>query len=197
MKNFVQRGDTLTLFAPYDVASGAGFQVGSLFAVASGAAASTKAVEGVRVGVFDLAKVSAQAWSAGDRVYWDNAAKLCTTVATGNLLIGSAVLAAVNPSSTGRVLLDGSADRRQVLQATATLNFPSIAAAASADLTIAVAGALVGEPVALALPAAPQAGLVFISFVSAADTVTIRAMNITAGAVDAPAVDFTVAVIKS
>jgi predicted RecA/RadA family phage recombinase len=196
MKNFVQRGDTVTLTAPYDVASGAGLQVGSLFGVASFAAASTKSVEAVRIGVFDLAKVSAQAWAMGDRIYWDNTAKLCTTVATGNLLVGSALLVASNPSATGRVLLDGSADRRQVLQATGNLNFPNIGAAASSDLTIAVAGAVVGDPVALALPAAPQAGLVFMAFVSAADTVTVRAMNITGAGVDAAAADYTVAVVK-
>lgn len=69
--------------------------------------------------------------------------------------------------------------------ATAALDFPSIAAAASADLTIALPGAVVGNAVYLGLPAAPTAGLVFQSFVSAPDVVTVRATNITAGAVDA------------
>lgn len=69
--------------------------------------------------------------------------------------------------------------------ATASLDFPSIAAAASADLTIALPGAAVNDSVSLGLPAAPTAGLVFQAFVSAADTVTVRATNITAAAVDA------------
>lgn len=83
-----------------------------------------------------------------------------------------------------------------VLLGSATLDFPSIAAAASADLTITVTGAAVGDMVALARPAAPAAGLVFQAFVSAANTVTVRATNITAAAVDAASATYTVAVIK-
>lgn len=83
------------------------------------------------------------------------------------------------------------------LRNTAALDFASIAAAASADLTITVTGAAVGDSVALALPAAPTAGLVFFAFVSAADTVTVRAMNITAGAVDAASATYGVIVFKT
>lgn len=78
--------------------------------------------------------------------------------------------------------------------ATATLDFASIATTASADLTITLPGAAVGDTVALGLPAAPQAGLVFIAFVSAANTVTVRAMNITAGALDAASASYTVSI---
>lgn len=83
------------------------------------------------------------------------------------------------------------------LTATASLDFPSIAAVSQADLTIAVAGAAVGDGVFLGLPVAPLAGLVFNAFVSAANTVTVRASNITAGAVDESAMTFRVIVIKS
>jgi hypothetical protein len=83
-----------------------------------------------------------------------------------------------------------------VLFNSAALDFPSIAAVSSADLTIAVSGAAVGDCVDLALPAAPTAGLIFQAFVSAADTVTVRAMNITAGAVDAASATYGVTVAK-
>lgn len=83
------------------------------------------------------------------------------------------------------------------LKAIATLDFPSIAAAASADLTIAVAGAAVNDPVSLGLPAAPTAGLIFQAFVSAAGTVTVRATNITAAPVDAASAAVRVTVIKA
>lgn len=73
------------------------------------------------------------------------------------------------------------------LTATANLDFPAIAAAASSDLTIPVPGAAVGDGVSLGLPAAPTAGLIFQGFVSAADVVTVRATNITAAAIDAAA----------
>ncbi|HYE32131.1 MAG TPA: hypothetical protein VEH27_11930 [Methylomirabilota bacterium] len=78
-----------------------------------------------------------------------------------------------------------------------TLNFGSIAAAASADLTIAVAGAVVGDSVALGLPAAPTAGIVFMAFVSATDTVTVRATNITGSGVDPASADYRVTVIQA
>lgn len=84
-----------------------------------------------------------------------------------------------------------------VLTATATLDFPSIAAAAKADLTITVTGAAVGDAVFLGLPAAPAAGLVFNAFVSAANTVTVRASNTSSGAVDAASATYRAVVFKS
>lgn len=78
--------------------------------------------------------------------------------------------------------------------ATAALDFASINAAASADLTITVPGAAVNDAVVLGLPAAPAAGLMFMAFVSAANTVTVRATNITAGAIDAAPATFRVSV---
>lgn len=108
MKNFVQKGDTVTLTAPYDVASGAGLKVGAIFGVASTAALATASVEAATVGVYDLAKVSAQAWTAGAAIYWDDTAKLSTATVGSNIKIGVALLDAANPSATGRVRLNGA-----------------------------------------------------------------------------------------
>ncbi len=108
MKNTIQRGEILTLAAPYDVASGAGLLVGAIFGVATSAALSGEPVETVVCGVHELAKASAQAWTVGAKVYWDDTAKLCTTVNTSNTLIGVATAAAANPSATGNVRLNGS-----------------------------------------------------------------------------------------
>ena len=85
----------------------------------------------------------------------------------------------------------------KVLSASASLNFPSINAAAQADLTITVTGAAVGDEVIMALPSGPAAGLVFNAFVSADNTVTIRASNITASPVDAGAATYGVIVIAA
>jgi len=84
---------------------------------------------------------------------------------------------------------------RRYLSVAAALDFASIVAAASADLTIAVPGAQVGDAVYLGLPAAPQAGFIFQAFVSAADVVTVRATNITAGDLDAASATYRVAVV--
>jgi predicted RecA/RadA family phage recombinase len=93
MKNYIQPGHALTLVAPYDVVSGDGLLVGSIFGVASHDALSGAEVEAQLTGVLDLAKVASQAWTAGAKVYWDNTAKRATPVASGNTLIGVAVLA--------------------------------------------------------------------------------------------------------
>lgn len=108
MRNYIQAGDTLTLTAPYDVISGAGALVGSIFGVASGAAVSGASVDLATVGVFTLPKTSALAISIGDRLYWDDTAKVVNKTAAGNTLVGVAVSAAVNPSSTVNVRLNGS-----------------------------------------------------------------------------------------
>jgi predicted RecA/RadA family phage recombinase len=108
MKNFVQPGETVTVVAPYDVASGAGCLVGSLFGVACVTAASGANVEVCTCGVFTLPKTSAQAWTVGAKVYWDDTNKVATTTATSNTLIGCALEAAANPSATGAVRLNGT-----------------------------------------------------------------------------------------
>jgi len=108
MKNYVQEGDTITIAAPYDVLSGKGLLVGSIFGVASFDALSGASVEAQIEGVFDLAKVSAQAWTVGALIYWDDTAKAATTTVGTNKLIGVALAAAANPSATGRVRLNGA-----------------------------------------------------------------------------------------
>jgi predicted RecA/RadA family phage recombinase len=103
--NHIQPGNTLTLAAPYDVVSGAGLLVGTIFGVAQYDALSGVDVEADTVGVWELPKTSAQAWTVGALIYWDNSAKVCTTTSTSNTLIGAAVAAAANPSATGKVWL--------------------------------------------------------------------------------------------
>lgn len=109
MKNFIQPGDVITVTAPTALASGDGCLVGSLFGVACGTYVEGSAdAELALIGVFELPKTGAQAWTAGAKVYWNATDKVCTTTATGNTLIGVAVKAAVNPSATGIVRLNGS-----------------------------------------------------------------------------------------
>jgi predicted RecA/RadA family phage recombinase len=110
MKNYVQPGNTITLTAPYAVASGEGLLIGSIFGVASGTAALGETVETALVGVFDLTKVGSQAWTAGAKVYWDNTNKRCTTVSTDNTLIGVATEAVASGAgdTIGRVRLNAA-----------------------------------------------------------------------------------------
>ena len=108
MKNYVQKGENLTLPAPYAVSSGDGALIGTIFGVAAGDAAEGAEVDLVTVGVFTLPKVSTDAIAVGAAVYWDDDAKLITTTATDNTKIGVSIATAVNPSGTTDVRLNGT-----------------------------------------------------------------------------------------
>jgi predicted RecA/RadA family phage recombinase len=110
MKNFRQSGNSLTFTAPAGgVVSGTAYKIGQLLVVATTAAGAGAQFEGAVLGVFEFPKVSAQAWTEGALIYWDNTAKNCTTVSTSNLRIGAAAAVAANPSATGLVRLNGMA----------------------------------------------------------------------------------------
>jgi predicted RecA/RadA family phage recombinase len=108
MKNFIQAGNTITITAAADGTSGAGLLVGKLFGVLTADVKVAAEVELAVVGVFELAKVEAQAWTVGAAVYWDDTAKACTTTVGSNTKIGHAVAAAANPSTVGAVRLSGA-----------------------------------------------------------------------------------------
>lgn len=97
MQNWISQGNTLTLTAPYAVASGAGALVGRIFGVASDTIANAAVGEFVVKGLIDLAK-DTSTFADGDKVYWDNSAKLATSVATAHNIVGFAAM--TNPDGT-------------------------------------------------------------------------------------------------
>jgi predicted RecA/RadA family phage recombinase len=108
MKNFIELGDQLTVPAPGGgVVSGQLVIIGSLIGVAGSNAAAGVNFACKTRGVFELPKVSAQAWTIGAPIYWDSGAANATTVSTANTAIGYATEAAANPSSVGRVRIAG------------------------------------------------------------------------------------------
>lgn len=109
MKNFVQEGDVMEFAAPYDRLSGEGALIGAMFGVATVDVLNTVRANFLIKGVVTLKKTSAQAWTEGALIYWDNTAKEATTVSTSNTRIGCAAAAAANPSATGTVRLNGIA----------------------------------------------------------------------------------------
>lgn len=124
------------------------------------------------------------------------------TASIGGALTAASVVAATVSANTllGDVKSDavsfgGGTSVTKIVTATATLDFGSIAVAASEDKTITVTGAVTGDAVAFSLPAAIDAGLVFNAFVSAANTVTVRATNVTAAPIDAASAVFRVVAI--
>lgn len=101
MKNYIMSGDVLNLTPAAAVASGVGYLFGtSLFGVATDDCASGAAGSFVAEGVVEIAKTSALAITAGDRLYWDATNKCVNKTATAQQCVGIAVADAANPSAT-------------------------------------------------------------------------------------------------
>jgi len=102
-KNYIQEGDVLDHIAAAAIASGDVILIGKRIGVAVTDIAlgdtGALAVEGV----FDLPKVTTQAPAQGVLLYWDDTAKLITTIATANTLSGYAAAPAVNGDLTVQI----------------------------------------------------------------------------------------------
>lgn len=107
MNNFLSKGDTVTVPAPYAVTSGAGVLVGAIFGVAAYSAALGVDVEIKREGVYSLTTLSTDTATIGARLYWDNTNKRATTTSAGNTLIGAAAATKAAGTTVCAVLLDG------------------------------------------------------------------------------------------
>lgn len=181
--NFVQDGIVLQVTAPAAVSSGDGVQVDGIFGVALFAAGNGEEVNIQTRGVFDLPKLSTDVVTQGDPLYWDNTNSRLTKIGTSNLpLAGYATEAAGNGVTTVNCLL--SQGPAGPFVATGAVDFGNAVAGAIVTGTITVTGAATGDAVALAPPSTIDAGLVWAGFVSAANTVTIRLLNTTGGAID-------------
>jgi hypothetical protein len=77
-----------------------------------------------------------------------------------------------------------------------TLDFPSIGAGLTADLTTTVTGALALDPVVIGCPSTILSGITFFGWVSSSNTVTVRAVNNTAGIVDPSSALYRIVVLK-
>lgn len=105
MKNFIQKGDSITIAAPATVTSGAGVQIGSLFGVASTSAESGAALSIVTMGVFDLPKeATTDTFDVGDPVEWDgNNSRIAALDAGERIGITVAAAGATEPSVAVRI----------------------------------------------------------------------------------------------
>jgi predicted RecA/RadA family phage recombinase len=169
MQNYVQRGNTLTVTAPYALLSGGGCQVGNIFGVTVNNQNPGDSTELVVEGVFDLAK-DASTFVSGAKVYWDNNQQLATAntlTAAGapNKEIGFACL----DQASGVNALGGQSTDPTVrvrlnpigLSPVGTADLdPSMLQKAFVTLTAAQILAMNGAPVSI-LPA-PAAGQVLI-----------------------------------
>jgi predicted RecA/RadA family phage recombinase len=108
MKNFVMSGELVDWTSDATVSSGDVILRGSLFGACTRSGVSGDVIPVRTGGVLDYAKNSAEAWTFGVKLYWDNTNKVFTTASAGNTAAGVAVAVAANPSSTGRVRLNPS-----------------------------------------------------------------------------------------
>lgn len=108
MKNAIQSDMQATVPAPYDLTGGQMAKVGAILGVASFDALSGADVVLERRGTFKLAKTTGEAWTVGQKLYWDDTAKKVTTTATSNTLIGAAGEAAGSADTVGVAILDGA-----------------------------------------------------------------------------------------
>ena len=111
----------------------------------------------------------------------------CTVGSTGGVTFnavgaGAAFTFADSLSATSLNL--GGTTCLDILSATAALDFASIAANTTAELTITVTGAALLDKVEVNPNGVPEAGLAWSGCVSVADTVTVRLSNVTVGAID-------------
>ena len=117
MRNFSQPGSILDLTVPAGgVVSGTPIKIGVFLVVpqctvtaaeVTAAGAGVLDFAGTIDGVFELPKISAQAWTEGELIYFNNSTGLMTNVsATGVFIAGAATAAAANPSATGFVRLN-------------------------------------------------------------------------------------------
>lgn len=101
MDSYIQPGNTLSLAPGADVAAGVGYLFGtSLFGVAAEDVASGVVGAFVTEGVVEIAKTSALAITAGDRLFWDATNKVVNKTLTSQQCVGIALANAANPSST-------------------------------------------------------------------------------------------------
>jgi predicted RecA/RadA family phage recombinase len=107
MRNYIQKGENITVDSPADLLSGAGVIIGNLFGVANGDAQTGKPVVLSTVGVFDLPKTTANDITVGAALYWNDTAKEVTTTASGNTKIGVAI-AAKSGAGTVATRLNGA-----------------------------------------------------------------------------------------
>lgn len=85
----------------------------------------------------------------------------------------------------------------KTLSATATLDFPSISAEGSSNLTITVTGAATGDVTLIGIPSGSiPSNFSYFAWVSAADTVTVRAVNNAVSSTDPASGTFRATVLK-
>jgi predicted RecA/RadA family phage recombinase len=163
--NYVQEGCFVTVAAPTGgTTSGNAYLITGIFGVASTTQLVGVDVELATEGVWTLTKVGSQAWSVGDRIYWDDANSRCSSDAGAGIYIGvcTAAVASGAGDTTGNVRLNGltPALNNGVVNVTAATLTVTAAKHAGKVVTLNKA-----DGIAVTLPAASGTGNTYKFFV--------------------------------
>jgi len=107
MKNFVDSGKSIVVTSAGAKTAGVPIVVGDLVGIPAATVATNVPVVVMLSGTYELDKATGAAWAQGATLYWDNAAKNCTTAdgAGANKQIGHAAVAAASGDTAGSVRL--------------------------------------------------------------------------------------------
>ena len=106
MRNHIQPGNSLDFVADATGAvSGKTKMTGGIIHIPSTTAAEGQAYAGDLVGCFQVDAATGQSWAFGVKLFWDDAAKVWTTVATGNTAGARAIAAKQSAAATGDIRL--------------------------------------------------------------------------------------------
>lgn len=111
MKNYVQPGTAFTGAFPYARNAGDGVLIGgSLFGVAVDTVASGATGVALAEGVFSVTKNTGagEAYTLGQRLFWDNTNKRITSTSTGNVAVGLCWVAAATGDATVTMSIEAS-----------------------------------------------------------------------------------------
>lgn len=106
MINYIQPGNAITAAAPYQRNTGQGTLLGgNLFGVAVDTVASGATGVFWTEGVYELTKLSgtAETFTLGKRVFWDDTNKRLTVVSTSNVCVGVVTEAAATDAVVARI----------------------------------------------------------------------------------------------
>ena len=118
------------------------------------------------------------------------------TTITGDVAVTGAISATTTLTGTTGLSVGGGDTVLKILTGAATLNFGSVSTNSAADLTITVTGAGTNSVVILGLPPGAHTNIVYTGFVSATNTVTVRAQNISLEDTDPAAGSFRATVLQ-
>lgn len=118
--NRLREGELIQFLAGSTIASGDPVVVGNRVGIAENDIDNGSSGPINMEGCYLVTKVSAQAWAAGDEIFWDSSASKFTTVGTANTFAGHAMDIAANPTSTGNLRLSPGYKKSTVISAVAT-----------------------------------------------------------------------------